>query len=252
MAGQGAVLIELVDVRKAFGPKEVLKGLSMHCPPGKTTVVIGPSGCGKSTTLRLILRLIEPDQGQVVVDGQIINQLEPEAVDQFRRRVGMVFQSAALFDSLKVWENVAFALLEQDKVPAAAARRVAEEKLEIVGLAGSADLYPKELSGGMQKRVGFARAIARNPDFLLFDEPTTGLDPITSTVIEDLITDLSKQMGATSVVVTHQLSTIFRTANQIVMMKDGRRVFEGTPEEIRQVTDPVVKNFIEGRKEATA
>lgn len=242
-------MIELVDIQKSFGPKQVLSGLSMHCPPGRTTVVIGPSGCGKSTTLRLILRLIEPDRGRVMVDGQAINELDPEAVDRFRRRVGMVFQSAALFDSLKVWENVAFALLEQDKVDASDAKKVAEEKLEIVGLKGSADLYPKELSGGMQKRVGFARAIARNPDFLLFDEPTTGLDPITSTVIEDLITDLSKQMGATSVVVTHQLSTIFRTADQIVMLKDGCRVFEGTPEEIRQVTNPVVKNFIEGRKE---
>jgi phospholipid/cholesterol/gamma-HCH transport system ATP-binding protein len=239
-------------VAKAFGPKPILRGVSFACPTGKTTVIIGPSGCGKSTTLRLLLKLIEPDSGRVLVDDQDIATLSRAALDDYRRQVGIVFQSAALFDSLKVWENVGFPLLEGTNTPHDRIRKIAEEKLEIVGLGGTADLFPAELSGGMQKRVGFARAIVCNPRVVLYDEPTTGLDPITSTVIEDLITTIKTTTGATGVVVTHQLSTIFRTADQIVMFHSGHVLATGTVEEFRNSETPMVRNFIEGKVEEVA
>ncbi len=245
-------MIVFDTVSKAFGPKPILRGVSFECPSARTTVIIGPSGCGKSTTLRLLLKLIEPDSGRVLVDGQDIAGLDQKALEDYRRQVGVVFQSAALFDSLRVWENVGFPLLEGTRTPHDKIRKLAEEKLEIVGLAGTADLYPAELSGGMQKRVGFARAIVCNPRVVLYDEPTTGLDPITSTVIEDLISTIKTTGGATSVVVTHQLSTIFRTADQIVMFHSGNVLATGTVEDFRTSGNPMVRNFIEGKVEEVA
>lgn len=246
-------MIEFRDVTKRFGSKQVLRGVDMVCPKGQTTVLIGPSGCGKSTTLKLLLRLIDADTGEIMVDGQPIAGLDRSALADYRRSVGIVFQSAALFDSLKVWENVAFPLLEGGStLSQQEIRRIADEKLAIVDLPGTGDLFPAELSGGMQKRVGIARAIVCNPRVVLYDEPTTGLDPITSTVIEDLITTICKTTGATSIVVTHQLSTIFRTADQIVMFYGGRVLAAGTPDEFRNSDNPTVRNFIEGRVEKVA
>lgn len=238
--------VELRGVDKAFGPKHVLRGVDIVFPPGKITVVIGPSGCGKSTVLKLLLGLQKPDSGKVVVDGEDIALFREKAWMEYRSRMGMVFQSAALFDSLTIAENVGFALAEQGSLPKAEISGIAEEKLRLVGLKGQGHLRPNEISGGMQKRVGIARAIARDPALVLYDEPTTGLDPITSTVIEDLIVDVAKSTGATSIVVTHQLSTIFRTADRIVMLFQGKVLGQGTPDEMKDSPDATIRGFLRG------
>lgn len=240
-------MIKFEDIHKTFGKKEVLRGVDVEFNDNETTVVIGPSGCGKSTILRLILRLIEPTQGKIWLDKSDIYSLNREKLDEYRSLFGMVFQAAALFDSLKVWENVGFMFLENSNKSKAEIKKIAEEKLEMVGLSGSADLYPSELSGGMQKRVAIARAIARNPQILLYDEPTTGLDPITSAMIEDLINDLQDQIGGISIVVTHQLSTIFGTADRIVMFYEGRVLGSGTPDEMKNSQNDTIRNFLEGK-----
>lgn len=240
-------MIRVSDLQKNFGRKAVLRGIDFTFHDGCTTVVIGPSGCGKSTILRLILQLIKPDKGEIWVDDTNILKLNRHDLDEYRSQIGMMFQSAALFDSLRVWENVGFMLLENSKRSRVEIKKIAEEKLEMVGLSGSADLFPAELSGGMQKRVGIARAIAHNPGILLYDEPTAGLDPVTSTVIEDLINDLQKHTGGISIVVTHQLSTIFRTADVITMFYEGRVLDTGTPEEMKQSENETVRNFLEGK-----
>lgn len=238
--------VELRGVEKAFGPKPVLRGVDIVFPPGRITVVIGPSGCGKSTILKLLLGLQRPDSGKVVVDGEDISLFKEKEWLAYRSRLGMVFQSAALFDSLTIAQNVGFALAEEGKLPKAEVDRIAEEKLRLVGLAGQGHLRPGEISGGMQKRVGIARAIARDPALVLYDEPTTGLDPITSTVIEDLIVDVARTTGATSIVVTHQLSTIFRTADRIVMLYRGEVLGHGTPEEMKDSPDATIRGFLRG------
>lgn len=240
-------MIEVCNLHKRFGDKEVLRGIDLSFQEGQTTVVIGPSGCGKSTILRLILHLINPEQGEIRVNDVDIFQLHSSELEAYRSQIGMVFQSAALFDSLKVWENVGFMFLENSNKSRAEIKRIAEEKLALVGLEDSGDLYPSELSGGMQKRVGIARAIARDPKILLYDEPTTGLDPVTSTVIEDLINDLQQRIGGISIVVTHQLSTIFRTADLIAMFYQGRILDTGTPDEMKQSSNEIVRNFLEGK-----
>lgn len=240
-------MIEITNVHKKFGRKPVLNGVTANIEDGKTTVFIGPSGCGKSTILKIILRLIEPDEGQILSNGEDILKYDQKKMDQFRSKVGMVFQAAALFDSLKIWENVGFALLEREFMPRDEVRKIASEKLKIVGLEGSEDLYPSELSGGMQKRAAIARAIAQDPKMLFYDEPTTGLDPITSTIIEKLMKSLQVDYGITTVIVTHQHSTIFNTADIITMFHKGRIHVSATPEEILNTKDDLVKNFIEGR-----
>jgi len=240
-------MIELVDVYKKFGSKTVLDGVTTKLEEGKTTVLIGPSGCGKSTILRIILRLIEADSGEIIVDGEDLLKYSPSKMDLFRTRIGMVFQSAALFDSLTIWENVGFALLERENLKPEKVREIASEKLKIVGLEGSEDLYPSELSGGMQKRAAIARAIAHDPDIIFYDEPTTGLDPITSTLIENLIKELQVKTKKTSIIVTHQHSTIFRTSDIITMFYKGKVYFTGTPDEIKNTNDELIRNFIEGR-----
>lgn len=242
-------MIELISVHKSFKGKEVLKGIDLAIPDAQTTVIIGPSGCGKSTILRLILRLIDPDVGDVRVDGQSILAFQRTELEEYRLKVGMVFQMAALFDSLTIGENVAFSLLERSNKAHDEILEIAQEKLKLVNLEGTEDLFPAELSGGMKKRASFARAIARDPRIVLYDEPTTGLDPITSTVIEDLIKSLQQQLGTTSVVVTHQLSTIFRTADTIAMIYGGKIIGTGTPEEFRDHSNPIINQFIAGRVE---
>lgn len=241
-------MIEVSNLHKRFGNKHVLRGIDFVFQDNQTTVVIGPSGCGKSTILRLILRLLLPDEGEIRVDGVNISQLRrQDDLDRYRSGIGMVFQSAALFDSLRVWENVGFMYLENTRMPRPKVKAIAEEKLRLVGLEGSADLYPSELSGGMQKRAGIARAIAQDPKIILYDEPTTGLDPVTSTVIEDLISSLQQRTGGISIVVTHQLSTIFRTADLITMFYEGKILDTGTVEQMKNSNNEIVRNFLEGK-----
>ncbi len=238
--------VTLDRITKAFGSKQVLKGVSMDFPPAQISVIIGPSGCGKSTILRLLLGLIRPDDGSIFVGGEDITRYKTPEWERMRESVGMVFQSAALFDSMTVGENVAFVLREHTRMSPEERARIVSEKLEVVGLAGTENLYPTELSGGMQKRVAIARAIVRNPALILYDEPTTGLDPVTSTIIEDLIVRVAKESGATSVVVTHQLSTIFRTADRITMLHAGRVMESGTPTEMKASRNPLVSGFLAG------
>jgi phospholipid/cholesterol/gamma-HCH transport system ATP-binding protein len=241
-------MIEVKNLKKSFGRKQVLRGIDFVFEDGQTTVVIGPSGCGKSTILRLILQLLKPDEGEVWVNGINIATLKrQEELDKYRSQIGMVFQSAALFDSLKVWENVGFMFLENTRMPRDKVKALAEEKLKLVGLEGSGDLFPSELSGGMQKRAGIARAIAQDPKIILYDEPTAGLDPVTSTVIEDLIIDMQTRLDGISIVVTHQLSTIFRTADRITMFYEGKILDTGTVEEMKHSSNDTVRNFLEGK-----
>ncbi len=241
-------MIEVKNLKKSFGRKQVLRGIDFAFEDGQTTVVIGPSGCGKSTILRLILQLIKPDEGEVWVNGINIATLKrQEELDKYRSQIGMVFQSAALFDSLKVWENVGFMFLENTRMPRDKVKALAEEKLKLVGLEGSGDLFPSELSGGMQKRAGIARAIAQDPKIILYDEPTAGLDPVTSTVIEDLIIDMQTRLDGISIVVTHQLSTIFRTADRITMFYEGKILDTGTVDEMKHSSNDTVRNFLEGK-----
>ena len=240
-------MIHVENIHRYFGSKQVLRGVNCNFEDKSKTVVIGPSGCGKSTILRLLLRLLEPTEGFIEVEGQNIFELSPRDLEAYRSQIGMVFQSAALFDSLKVWENVGFTFLENSTKSRQEIKKIAEEKLSWVGLEESADLFPSELSGGMQKRVGIARAIAQNPKILLYDEPTTGLDPVTSTVIEDLINSLQELTGGISIVVTHQLSTVFRTADQIIMFYEGQVLEQGTPDAMRNSSNLTVRNFLEGK-----
>ncbi|MEB3328126.1 MAG: ABC transporter ATP-binding protein [Candidatus Sericytochromatia bacterium] len=238
-------IIRLEDVHMAFGPRTILRGIDLTFEPGRTSVVIGPSGCGKSTILRLVAGLLRPTRGKVWVDGRDITQLRPDEMKAYRQQLGFVFQAGALFDSMTIGENVAFPITEHLDLPRAEVERVVAEKLARVNLPGLEQLYPANLSGGMQKRVSLARAIARDPGTILYDEPTTGLDPITSTVIENLIVGLTHDTQATSIVVTHQHSTIY-CGDQITMLYQGQVVGTGTPDEMRSSRVPLIRNFLDG------
>lgn len=239
--------IKLEDVHMTFGPRKILQGVNMEFLPGKTSMVIGPSGCGKSTILRLVSGLLKPTSGKVWVDGRDISQLSSSEMKEYRQQLGFVFQAGALFDSMTIGENVAFPITEHQKVPKEEVDRIVAEKLRRVNLPDPevARLFPANLSGGMQKRVSLARAIARDPGTILYDEPTTGLDPITSTVIENLIVGLTKDTGATSIVVTHQHSTIF-CGDTITMLYQGKVVGSGTPDEMKRIQTPLIRNFLDG------
>jgi phospholipid/cholesterol/gamma-HCH transport system ATP-binding protein len=241
------VSIQLVNVHKAFGSKKVLKGLTLEVPEGATTTVIGGSGSGKSVTLKHIVGLIKPDEGDVWVDGENVSRLDQESVYGLRRKVGYVFQSAALFDSMTVADNVGLGLKRiSDKSPEAIDERV-RDCLRMVDLDDYGPRYPSELSGGQKKRAGLARAIATGPKYILYDEPTTGLDPVTAAVIDALIIRMSEELGVTGLVITHDMRSAFRISDRMAMLYDGRIRFEGTPDEFRGAEDPVVKGFIEGR-----
>ncbi len=238
--------IELRGVRKAFGRKVVLDGIDLEVRDGETLAVIGGSGVGKSVLLKTIVGLLRPDAGTAVVDGRDVRALAREELYELRRRVGYVFQFAALFDSMTVFENVAMGLRRMRLPPGEIGARV-EESLARVELEGFGPRWPAELSGGQRKRVGLARAIAFHPRYLLYDEPTTGLDPVTTAVIDGLILKLAGELAVTSVVVTHDMTSAYRIADRIGMLYDGRIRFLGTPDEIRVCADPVVRGFIEGR-----
>ncbi|UCD63589.1 MAG: ABC transporter ATP-binding protein [Candidatus Zixiibacteriota bacterium] len=239
-------LIQIENLCKSFDGHEVLSGVSIDIPRGDSIVVIGQSGCGKSVLIKHLIRLLEPDSGRVLFDGEDISRLKTGELTRLRQRFGMLFQSAALFDSLTVAENVGLGLKESRRHSAAEVEDIVSEKLDLVGLSDAADKSPAELSGGMRKRAGLARAIAASPDVLLYDEPTTGLDPVTGDMINQLIVDLREKLSVTSVAVTHDLTSAYRIADRIVMLYNGRVQFAGTPDEIKSSTDPVVKQFISG------
>jgi phospholipid/cholesterol/gamma-HCH transport system ATP-binding protein len=238
--------IDLRHVKKSFGAKAVLADINLSIEAGKTLVVMGGSGTGKSVLLRCILGLVTPDGGQIMLDGKDVTRLRAAERAPLMRKFGMLFQSGALFDSMPVWENVAFVRL-QDGMDAKKARQLAIEKLSLVDLGPQvADLNPAELSGGMRKRVALARAICHDPDIIFYDEPTTGLDPITADVINDLIIKLQKQLRCTSVVITHDLHSAFKVADHMAMLYEGRVLAEGTPAEMRKSSQPFVQQFLAG------
>jgi phospholipid/cholesterol/gamma-HCH transport system ATP-binding protein len=239
--------IELAGVRKVFGPKVVLDGIDLEIRDGETMAVIGASGSGKSVMLKTIVRLLEADAGHIHVDGEDVAQLTREELYALRRHVGYVFQFAALFDSMTVFDNVAMGLRRtRDLSESEIAQRVAES-LRRVEMEGYDDRLPAEISGGQRKRVGLARAIATRPKYLLYDEPTSGLDPVTTAVIDELILKMARELEVTSVVVTHDMSSAYRVADRVAMLHQGRIRFAGSPAEIRASQDPVVRGFIEGR-----
>ena len=241
-------MIELREVHKAFGSNHVLRGISLIVPRSESMVIIGGSGTGKSIALKCILGLEKPDSGMILLDGQDMRESDS---DVLLPRFGMLFQNAALFDSLTVWQNVAFRLLHgAQKRPKQEAREIAVTKLRRVGLgAATADLYPSELSGGMRKRVGLARAIAAEPEIIFFDEPTTGLDPITSGVINDLIREIVKEMGVTAITITHDMSSVRAIADRIAMLHDGVIKWTGPVQEMDTAANPYLRQFIEGNAE---
>ena len=241
-------MIELKSVHKSFGANAVLRGVDLTVPSGESMVIIGGSGTGKSVLLKCILGLIHPDSGTITLDGQ---DVEKAARDAFLARFGMLFQGGALFDSLPVWQNVAFRLLRGlKKRPKAEAREIAIEKLRRVGLKPEvADLFPAELSGGMQKRVGLARAIAAEPEIIFFDEPTTGLDPIMAGVINELIREIVVEMGATAMTITHDMTSVRAIADKVAMLHGGKVRWTGRIQEMDATSDPYVQQFIHGRAE---
>jgi phospholipid/cholesterol/gamma-HCH transport system ATP-binding protein len=241
--------ISLKDVHKAFGPKKVLEGFSLEVTDGETLAVVGQSGVGKSVALKHIVRLLRPDRGVVEVDGKDVADLTDEALYSLRRNVGYVFQFAALFDSMTVAQNIGMALARVPGMTSERSTQRVEECLAQVDLEGYGERYPAELSGGQKKRAGLARAIATEPKYLLYDEPTTGLDPVTTTVIDRLILRMREDLGATGVVITHDMSSAYRIADRIAMLYDGRIRFVGTPAEVKACDDPVVQGFIQGRPE---
>ena len=241
-------MISFQDVHKSFGPKAVLRGVNLDIAQGTSMVIIGGSGTGKSVALKCVLGLITPDAGTIMVDGQNATQGDHDA---FLARFGMLFQGGALFDSLPVWQNVAFRLLRGSlKRPRSEAREIAIEKLRRVGLTPDvADLFPSELSGGMQKRVGLARAIAAEPEIIFFDEPTTGLDPIMSGVINDLIREIVVEMGATAMTITHDMTSVRAIADNVAMLHDGVIQWTGPVGEMDNSGDPYLTQFISGSAE---
>ena len=242
--------IKIRGLSKAFGDKQVLDGIDLDVMPGTSTVVIGGSGSGKSVLLKCILGLIEPDSGSIQVDGQDILGLPRQARERVNAGIGMLFQAGALFDSLPVWENVAFGLLAQHKSTRGDARERAGQVLAQVGLDPSVgDLSPAELSGGMQKRVGLARAIAAQPGILFFDEPTTGLDPIMGAVIDGLIVDCVKRLGSTAIAITHDMASATRIGDRAAMLFRGRLVWQGAAAELLDSGNPMVDQFTHGRRD---
>jgi len=241
-------MITLEQVHKSFGPKQVLRGIDLSVDSGESLVIIGGSGTGKSVLLKCILGLVHPDRGTILLDGENVEEADR---DPFLAKFGMLFQGGALFDSMSVWQNVAFRLLRgAGKRPKAEAREIAIEKLRRVGLTPDvADLFPSELSGGMQKRVGLARAIAADPEVIFFDEPTTGLDPIMSGVINDLIREIVVEMGVTAMTITHDMSSVRAIADKVAMLHAGKIRWQGPVARMDDATDPYLHQFITGAAE---
>ncbi len=240
-------MIKLTDVHKSFGRKVVLNGVDLEIQRGESVVIIGGSGTGKSVTLKCILGLLTPEKGSITVDGREVAAASAKVHEQVNSKIGMLFQGAALFDSMSVWENVAFGLMQGKKMSRKEAYHIAVEKLAQVGLGEDvAHLDPADLSGGMKKRVGLARAIASSPDIIFFDEPTTGLDPIMSDIINDLIVSCVKKLGATALTITHDMASARKIADRIAMLYEGKIIWIGTVKEIEKTKNPYVRQFIAG------
>lgn len=239
-------MIEIENLHKSFNNNKVLSGLNLKIEKGKTTVIIGRSGCGKSVLLKHIFGVLKPDRGRITVDHQDITFLDEKRLNSLRLKMGMVFQASALFDSLSVGENVGFALIEHQHLEKNDVAKRVRESLAMVGLTGIENLMPAELSGGMKKRVALARAICIKPEIILYDEPTTGVDPITADIINELIKDLHDKLKVTSIAVTHDMKSAYKIADWIAMLYQGKIIAYGTPDEIRSSTDPVVHQFING------
>jgi phospholipid/cholesterol/gamma-HCH transport system ATP-binding protein len=240
-------MIEIINLHKSFGDNKVLDGVNLTINKGETTTIIGRSGVGKSVLLKHIIGLVKPDKGRILIDGEDITLYKNEKLVKLRQRFGMLFQGSALFDSMTVEENVGLGLREHTKLPEEEIRKIVREKLRLVGLRGVEDVKPAELSGGMKKRVGLARAIAMNPEYILYDEPTTGLDPIMADAINYLIIRMKNELNVTSIAVTHDIVSAYKISNRIAMIYEGKIIFVGSPEEVKSTEDPIVRQFVEGR-----
>jgi phospholipid/cholesterol/gamma-HCH transport system ATP-binding protein len=242
-------LIEVNDVHKSFAHNHVLRGLSLAIRQGESMVVIGGSGTGKSVLIKCIIGILSPDRGNIFVAGQDIGSLKEKDLYQLRKKFGMLFQAGALFDSMKVWENVGFGLLQHTTLSKKEVKKRAIEKLNLLGLHQIEDLMPSELSGGMRKRVSLARAIAMEPEILLYDEPTTGLDPIRADTINALIVEMRKKIKVTSITITHDMVSAYKVGDRIAMLYQGKIIEVGTPDEIKNSTSAIVQQFIQGKAE---
>ncbi len=242
-------MIRIVNLHKSFGNQHVLRGVNLEIPDGSIYAVIGQSGTGKSVLLKHLIGLMRPDQGEIWIDGTEITSLTSRALNEVRRRFGMLFQSGALFDSMNVYDNVAFPLREKTRLSEAEIRRRVQERLEQVGLPGTEQKFPSELSGGMRKRVALARALVSEPEILLFDEPTTGLDPIRVNAIHQLIADLHHMLRFTAIVVSHEIPEIFSLATHVAMLHGGEIVAAGAPEEVQSSPNAIMRQFISGSTE---
>jgi phospholipid/cholesterol/gamma-HCH transport system ATP-binding protein len=247
MVEDSAVKIKVVDLHKSFGNKHVLRGVNLEVRDGESMVVIGGSGVGKSVLIKCIIGLVRPDTGSIRVDGQEITSLDEKSLNEIRKKFGMLFQAGALFDSLSVWENVGFGLKQHTSLGDEEIKAIAVEKLRLVGLRDVQDLMPSELSGGMRKRVSLARAIAMEPEILLYDEPTTGLDPIMADVINDLIAQMRKKLRVTSIAITHDMVSAYKIADRISMLYEGEIIEVGTPQQNKESSNPIVQQFIQGK-----
>ena len=242
-------MIEIKDIFKSFGGNQVLRGVDLVINKCETIVILGRSGCGKSVLLKLIMGLMKPDAGKILVNGDEITSLNDNQLNKLRQKFGMLFQASALFDSMTVDENVGLSLREHTKLSEEEVKQKVKEKLKMVGLSGVEQMKPAELSGGMKKRVGLARAIAMDPEYVLYDEPTTGLDPIMADVINELIVTLRNTICITSIAVTHDIVSAYKIADRIAMLYEGKIIFVGTPDQVRNTDNPVVRQFIEGSAE---
>lgn len=238
-------MIKIRNVYKSFSNKPVLRGVNLHIRKGESVVIVGKSGCGKTVLLKSIIGLITPDSGEIWIQGENIVGPSRKKLYQIRKKMGMLFQGSALFDSLTVEENVALPLREHTRLPWNVIREKVHEKLALVGLSGSEGKKPSELSGGMRKRVGLARALIMEPEILLYDEPTTGLDPVTAGMINDLIIKLNQKFSVTSVAVTHDMTSAFAIGERVAMLHEGKVVFDGTMKEFREASLPIIKEFLE-------
>lgn len=242
-------MINIYDLHKSFGNKQVLVGINLDIKPNEVTAIIGQSGCGKTILLKLIMGLLKPDKGRIEIFGKDITNLNGQELSQIQQKTGMLFQQAALFDSLTVGENVGFFLYENTSLDKKNIQRIVTEKLAMVGLSGIEELKPASLSGGMRKRVGLARTIAYNPEIILYDEPTTGIDPVMGAAIDRLIKKLKEELSHTAVVVTHDMTSVYRIADRIAMLFEGKIIEVGTPSQIRESKHPAVRQFIRGEAE---
>lgn len=238
-------MIEIRGLEKSFGEQQVLRGIDLRVQDGETLAVIGQSGCGKSVLLKHIIGLLKPDAGEVFVDGVNVGEAKTKQLEEVRSKIGFLFQSAALFDSMNVADNITLGLREHGMRDVAKLQSIVAEKLDMVGLKGIESKMPSELSGGMRKRVGLARALATEPRYIFYDEPTTGLDPITSDQIDELIKDVTDRLNVTSIIITHDIFTVDNIAKRVILLHQGTIYFDGTPKEMRASSDATVKHFLE-------